>query len=126
MVQDRLLPGRSFLFQASATMADKFSCSCTGLGPGLQLDSYFLQTGTSEILSASEPDRVMSWVQMALGKNLAATQLYFFTNYHKQGGGRRTFFTTDQSMEPIIFKASLPATSLAIKTFFFSSLNPSV
>lgn len=29
-------------------------------------------------------------------------------------------------MEPIVFKASLPATFLATKTFFFTSLNPSV
>lgn len=68
-------PCTDALFQASATMADKFSCSCTPLGPGFQLYSSFLQTGVSEILSElGKPARIMSWLQIAPGKNFATTQ----------------------------------------------------
>lgn len=77
------------LFQASATMADKFSCSCTALGSGFQLYSYFLPSGNSDILS--ESGRIMSWLETALGKNFAATQLYFFMIYQKKGG-KEAFF----------------------------------
>lgn len=42
-------PCTDALFQAPATMADKFSCSCTPLRPGFRLYSSFLQTAVSEI-----------------------------------------------------------------------------
>jgi len=71
----KCFPCMDALFQASATTADKFSCSCTPLWPGFQLYSSFLHTGVSEILSESgKTSRIMSWLQMAPGKNFSTTQ----------------------------------------------------
>lgn len=88
-------PCMDALFQAPATMADKFSCSCIPLGPGFQLYSSFLQTAVSETLSESgKPARIMSWLQTALGKNFATTQQKLLLQKKKRLG-RRSVFTMD-------------------------------
>lgn len=114
-------PCTDALFQASATMADKFSCSCSPLGPGFQLYSSLLQTGVSEILSESEKTaRIMSCLWMAPGKNFATTQQkLLLPKKKKKRLGRRSVFTMNPSMQPI-FSKILHQLCFLLQSLFFS------
>lgn len=61
---------------------------------------------------------------MALDKNLVATQLYLFTDYHKQGG--KDIFHHISNHGANCFQSFFTSYVSCYKDFFFTSLNPSV